>query len=94
MTGVRREYRPRRVLNTWREVMQALPHMNEKELRAAINVEKEKPSEEQRKDILLRLHRRYCVVRQDREMEEIGIKDFFYQTKSRSETPRKTRRDV
>jgi hypothetical protein len=89
MTGaIRKEYKPNKVLQNWRSAMQALTQMNEKELQAAIKVESLKDEAERRKDILWRLHRRYCVVRQDREMEEIGIKDFYEESKSRASTTR------
>lgn len=68
---MRGKYSPTEVLGTWRELMEALPTMNETELKAALDKELSKPNEEQRADIILRLHRRYSKLRQDRELHEM-----------------------
>lgn len=63
----RERYSPKRVLANWRELMEALPHMNEKELKAALE---EEVSGERRKDFMMRIHRRYNKLRSERELEE------------------------
>jgi hypothetical protein len=67
---IRRKYKPDRVLASWRTLAQALPKMNERELMAALNREVVRPSDEKRRDIIHRLHRRYTKIRQERELEE------------------------
>ena len=67
---IRDKYRPEVVLATWRDVNQALPHMNEGELLAALAEEVAKPLENRRADIVHRLHRRFTKVRQERELQE------------------------
>lgn len=67
---IRERYRPEVVLASWRDVNEALPDMNEGELLAALQKESRKPVDERRNDVILRLHRRYTKVRQERELEE------------------------
>jgi hypothetical protein len=55
------------VLANWRGMLEALPHMNEKELRAALDKE---VGGERRGDFIKRLHRRYNKLRSERELEE------------------------
>lgn len=59
---------PEKVLKDWRELIQAIPLMDEEELKAALNVE---VSGERRKDFIIRLHRRYNKLRSERELEEL-----------------------
>lgn len=68
---IRDRYTPERVLENHRELSQALPHMNEAELEAALKVERKRKGEEKRKDFLLRLHRKYTRFRQEREFKEL-----------------------
>lgn len=70
-TKIRARYKPDIVLANWREVIDALPHMNETELKAALDKEMAKPEAERRNDVLGRLHRRYTKVRQEREKQEL-----------------------
>lgn len=63
----RERYSPARVLSNWRELVEAIPHMNEDELRVALDHE---VHGEKRQDFIVRLHRRYTKVRQERELEE------------------------
>lgn len=67
-TEVRQRYAPERVLTDWRQVNQALPEMNEAELLAALREESSRL--EKRKDVIVRLHRRFTKVRQERELQE------------------------
>ena len=67
---VRDKYAPEKVLADWRTMNGVLTDMNEAELLAAIKEEASRPPDERRKDVLYRLHRRYCRVRQAREIEE------------------------
>ena len=67
---IRERYRPETVLASWRDVNEALPHMNEHELLVALKTECGKDKDERRADVILRLHRRYTKVRQERELEE------------------------
>lgn len=64
----RKKYTPEKVLENWRELLEALPHMNEEELRVAVEAE---ASGARRKDFIIRLHRRYNKLRSERELEEI-----------------------
>lgn len=66
---VRDRYTPERVLENGRELYEALPHMNESELLAALRAELKRPGEK-RKDFITRLHRKYSRFRQERELEE------------------------
>jgi len=70
MSKIRERYRPDNVLASWRDVNEALPHMNEDELLAALKEEAGKLDAERRNDVILRLHRRYTKVRQERELRE------------------------
>lgn len=70
MTKIRDQYKPAVVLATWRDLLQAIPNMNEAELLAALKVETERPKSERRADMIERLHRRYSRMRQDRELQE------------------------
>lgn len=63
----KKDYTPRKVLENWREMLEALPHMDEKELKAALDAE---VTGERRKDFITRLHRRYNKLRSERELEE------------------------
>jgi len=63
----RKKFAPEKVLEDWREMIQAVPHMNEGELKAAIEAE---VSGARRKDFIIRLHRRYNKLRGERELEE------------------------
>jgi hypothetical protein len=67
---VRNDYKPAKVLATWRTLAQALPDMNEKELLASLEAEAKRPCDERRRDIIHRLHRRYTKLRQERELQE------------------------
>jgi hypothetical protein len=60
-------YAPARVLENWKEMMEALPYMNEDELLACL---KRELKGERRKDFIVRLHRRYTKLRSERELEE------------------------
>ena len=64
---VREKYAPEKVLQTWATVMQAIVYMNEDELKAALEAELEG---QRRKDIILRLHRKFNRLRGEREMKE------------------------
>jgi len=64
----KKSYPPDRVLADWRELIQALPHMDEQELKAALDHES---SGARRKDFITRLHRRYNKLRGERELEEL-----------------------
>ena len=72
MTAINRKARPvaKRVKN-WRTMLKSLPNMTEEELAKALRLEADKPKEERRQDVILRLHRRYCKVRQTREFKEL-----------------------
>lgn len=60
-------YQPEEVLANWRELLEALPHMDESELKAALDKE---VGGERRGDFIKRLHRRYNKLRSERELEE------------------------
>lgn len=62
------KYTPAAVLENWRALLEALPNMNEEELKSALN---EEVSGERRKDFITRLHRRYNKLRSERELEEM-----------------------
>lgn len=68
MSKVRKEYKPEKVLATWRELMQAIVHMTEAELLAALKEEASR--QDKRPDIIERLHRKYTRIRQERELQE------------------------
>lgn len=70
MAKIRERYKPEVVLANWRAMNEALPEMHEGELLAALLEEARKPADERRNDVILRLHRRYTKVRQERELEE------------------------
>lgn len=57
-------------LETWRTMMDSITKMSEAELEAALNQEISKPKEEQRQDLIVRLHRRFTRIRKERELEE------------------------
>lgn len=67
MAKIRERYAPERVLENWRNVIEALPHMNEDELQEALEEEVET---KKRADVIRRLHARYTKVRQERELQE------------------------
>lgn len=67
----RKAYSPDEVLAGWREMRQAIPYMNETELKKALDEEMAKPDEDRRGDIVLHLHRRYSKLRQKRELAEL-----------------------
>lgn len=52
---------------TWQSIVDALPSMNEKQLRRALAKEVSGPK---RKDVIVRLHRRFTKIRQQRELTE------------------------
>lgn len=60
-------YKPETVLANWRELMEALPHMNEDELELAL---KKELDGERRADFIRRLHRKFNKLRSERELEE------------------------
>jgi len=62
------KYTPEKVLENWRELLEALPHMDEDELKAALDAE---VSGARRKDFIVRLHRKYNKLRSERELEEM-----------------------
>jgi hypothetical protein len=64
---VRAQFAPRTVLKTWRGLIEVLPDMNEREVKAALRYEK---NGERRKDLLMRLHRRLSTLRTERERTE------------------------
>lgn len=64
-------YEAKEVLESWRSVLQALPHMSESELLAALEVEAARSKEERRVDVIVRLHRKYGKLRQERELQEM-----------------------
>lgn len=67
---IRPNYEPEKILSEgWRAILEALPYMTEAELKAAID--KESTSDERRIDVIVRLHRRYSRVRQEREIQEL-----------------------
>lgn len=68
---IREKYKPDEVLAGWREMRQALPYMNEAELKKALDEELKRPENERRSDIILHLHRRFSKVRQKRELSEL-----------------------
>jgi len=65
---VRTKYSPETVLTTHRDLMQAIVHMTEDELLAALKEEVARP--DKRKDVIERLHRKYTRIRKERELEE------------------------
>lgn len=67
---VREKFAPDVVLEGWREMRQALPYMNEAELKKALDEELKRPDEDRRNDIIIHLHRRFTKVRQKREIRE------------------------
>ena len=69
-TRIRNDYKPAKVLATWRTQAEALPEMNEKELLASLREESSRPSDHKRRDIIFRLHRKYNKLRQERELQE------------------------
>lgn len=68
---VRGKFTPTIVLEGWREMRQALPHMNEAELKLALDEEMRRPEQERRNDIIIHLHRRFSKIRQKRELAEL-----------------------
>lgn len=68
---IREKYAPLVVLFSWRELLEALPYMNEYECKAALDEEVSKPKGDRRWDMIERLHRRYCRLRQEREIDEM-----------------------
>lgn len=77
---IREKYRPDCVLATYRDLMQALPNMNESELLAALDEEAVRGGDS-RRDMVWKLHRRYCSVRQTREIEEYKIQEYYVRKK-------------
>lgn len=71
MSRKKKEYPAQEVLENWRSVLQALPHMTESELLAALNDESARTREERRVDVIVRLHRKYSKLRQERELQEM-----------------------
>lgn len=65
-------FAPEKVLASWRDAIQALPHMTEEELEEAIVVEQKRPVNEQRGDIIMRFKRRQITLRMKRELKELS----------------------
>jgi transposase-like protein len=55
---VRASYAPEVVMTDFRTLMQAMPHMNEDELRAALVLEVSRPKSDRRNNLIELLHRR------------------------------------
>ncbi len=68
---VRKRYKPKQVLETWRELLRSISKMNEAELKAALDDEMAKHEADRRKDVVVRLHRRYNKVKSQRERKEM-----------------------
>lgn len=66
---IRKEYEPDVVLTTWRKLLQALPLMNEAELKAALR--QEVNSANSRGDMVDRLRVRYVNARKKRLLKEL-----------------------
>lgn len=64
---VRAQFAPRTVLESWRVLIDKLPGMNIREVKAALRHEKKAGK---RKDVLMRLHRRLSTLRTERERTE------------------------
>jgi len=67
---IREQYAPLVVLANWRELLQALPNMNEEELKAALATEVGRHKPERRGDFIKRLYTRYNRLRAERELAE------------------------
>jgi hypothetical protein len=67
---IRPRFAPDVVLESWRTVNEALTNMTEDELFASIAEEVSKPIAHRRADVVHRLHRRYCKLRQERELNK------------------------
>lgn len=64
----RPKFAPDVVLTNWRKLMAALPKMNERELKKALDSELDGAK---RKDFINRLHRKYTKLKREREMQEM-----------------------
>lgn len=60
-------------VGTWRDAVANVSKMTENEIQSAIEAEKCLP--EPRRDVLIRLHRRYSKLRQERELIELVGED-------------------
>lgn len=67
---IRKQYTPEVVLTNWRDLLQALPNMNEAELEAALKTEVARPKEDRRADFIKRIYTRYNRLRAERELAE------------------------
>lgn len=62
-------------LESWAQLNKLIPSMSEEEVLSALNIEK---THAKRKQTLLRLHRRYCMLRTTREREELMRKAGYW----------------
>jgi hypothetical protein len=60
--GIRPQFTPNKVLENWRVLCKSIPKMNLEELKAALEMERKKSTDSQRKDIVMRLERRLKKV--------------------------------
>lgn len=67
---VRKGFEPKTVLENWRVAVELIPEMNEVELKKALDAEVA-TSGNRRVDLIRRLHRRFCTLRQNRELDEL-----------------------
>lgn len=55
-------------LSGWHELNRVLNEMTEEEIKAALNIEQKN---QRRKQVLIRLHRRFCMLRMKRERAQL-----------------------
>lgn len=69
-SNIRERYLPETVMSNWRELMEAIPNMNEDEVAAALSLEVKRPKGDRRGDFIIRLHRKLTKLRAERELAE------------------------
>lgn len=69
-SDIREKYEPEVVMANWRALLEAIVHMNEAELHAALMLEISRPKAERRGDFIKRLFHKYNRLRGERELAE------------------------